>query len=195
MRDYTHAIAVCFVNKMDEYRGYTESERIVVTYGLEILFNNLLKLIVYLVIGSVCNIFAETVIAVFTLAILRILSGGYHSQSDLGCLFLTGGMIFSPIILSKYLFVTNEHLAVVLFVIAAIYFRYVPQDEKYLGASKEELIKIKISVILVMFGVCLGGLIISHQLGVIIMLVALGQGLSLIGGETYEGKTKCNERD
>ena len=43
MRDYTHVIAVCFANKMDEYRGYTESERIVITYGLEIflvLVNN-----------------------------------------------------------------------------------------------------------------------------------------------------------
>ncbi|MCI9618809.1 MAG: accessory gene regulator B family protein [Dorea sp.] len=195
MRDYTHVIAVCFANKMDEYRGYTESERIVITYGLEIFLNNFLKLMVYLIIGSVCDIFTKTVIAVLTLAILRILSGGYHSNSDLGCLFLTGGMIFSPIVLSKYLFVTNEHLAVVLFVIAAIYFLYVPQDEKYLGTSKEELVKIKISVILVMFGFCLGGLFIDHQLGVIIMFVALGQGLSLIGGEIYEGKTKCNERD
>ena len=36
MRDYTHAIAIRVVDKMNEYRGYTESERIVITYGLEL---------------------------------------------------------------------------------------------------------------------------------------------------------------
>ena len=45
MRDYTHAIAVSFVDKMNEYRRYTESERIVITYGLEIFLNNFIKLI------------------------------------------------------------------------------------------------------------------------------------------------------
>lgn len=43
MRDYTHAIAVSFVDKMNEYRRYTESERIVITYGLEIFLNNFLN--------------------------------------------------------------------------------------------------------------------------------------------------------
>lgn len=83
MRDYTHAIAIRFVDKMNEYRGYTESERIVITYGLELFLNNNLKLMIYLIIGSVCNIFTETVIAVLVMAVLRILTGGYHSQSDL----------------------------------------------------------------------------------------------------------------
>lgn len=178
MRDYTHVIAVCFVEKMDEYRRYSEAERIVITYGLEVFFNNFIKLIIYLIIGFICNIFPETVIAVVTLAVLRILSGGYHSQSDLGCLLLTGCMIFSPIILSKYLFITNEHFATILFGTAFVYFLYVPQDEKYLGASREELLNIKISVILVVFGVCLSGLFFSNQLGIIIMFVALLQGLS-----------------
>ena len=193
MRDYTHVIAVCVVDKMNEYRGYSESERIIITYGLEVFLNNFIKLIIYLITGIVCNIFMETVIAIVTLAILRVLSGGYHSQSDLSCLILTGGMIFLPIILSEYLFIT--HFAVALFVIATIYFIYVPQDEKYLETSREELLKIKIGVILVMCGVCLGGLFISYQLGIITMLVALGQGVSLIGGKLYESKTKCNKRD
>ena len=89
MRDYTHAIAIRVVDKMNEYRGYTESERIVITYGLELFLNNNLKLMIYLIIGSVCNIFTETVIAVLVMAVLRILTGGYHSQSDLGCLILS----------------------------------------------------------------------------------------------------------
>lgn len=195
MRDYTHAIAIRFVDKMNEYRGYTESERIVITYGLEIFLNNFIKLIIYLITGFICNILPETVIAVVILGGLRILSGGYHSQSDLGCLLLTGGMIFLPIVLSKYLFITNEYFALILFGITIVYFRYVPQDEKYMEASKEELLKIKISVILVMFGVSLGGLCISNQWGIVIVFVALLQGLSLIGGEAYEGKTKRNKRD
>ena len=88
MRDYTHVIAVCFVEKMNEYRRYSESERIVITYGLEIFLNNFIKLIIYLITGFMCNIFSETIIAIVILGGLRILSGGYHSQSDLGCLLL-----------------------------------------------------------------------------------------------------------
>ena len=54
MRDYTHAIAIRFVDKMNEYRGYTESERIVITYGLEIFLNNFIKLIIYLIFLLSC---------------------------------------------------------------------------------------------------------------------------------------------
>ena len=195
MRDYTHVIAVCFVEKMNEYRRYSESERIVITYGLEIFLNNFIKLIIYLITGFMCNIFSETIIAIVILGGLRILSGGYHSQSDLGCLLLTGGMIFLPIVLSKYLSIPHEYFVLILFGIAIVYFCYVPQDEKYLEASREELLKIKTSDILVMFGDCLGGLFISNQWGMIIMFVALVQGISLIGGKAYEGKTKRNERN
>lgn len=126
MRDYTHAIAVSFVDKMNEYRRYTESERIVITYGLELFLNNNLKLIIYLIIGSVCNIFTETVIAVLVMAVLRILTGGYHSQSDLGCLILTGSMIFIPIILSKYAFISHMHFIVFSLGITVIYILYAP---------------------------------------------------------------------
>lgn len=190
MKDYTHVIVISIVDKMNEYRRYSEAERIVITYGLELFFNTFFKLIIYLAIGCICDILIETIIAVFVLAILRILSGGYHSQSDFGCLILTGGMIFLPIILSKYLCVIGECFCIFLLGIIIVYFFYVPQDNKYLGLSKEKLMRVKIKVILIMMGMSLGGLLISNQLGCLVMFVALVQGLSLIKGGAYESNAK-----
>lgn len=81
---------------------------------------------IYSIIGSVCNIFTETVIDVLVMAVLRILTGGYHSQSDLGCLILTGSMIFIPIILSKYAFISHMHFIVFSLGITVIYILYAP---------------------------------------------------------------------
>ena len=69
-------------------------------------------------------------------------------------------------------------------------FFYVPQDNKYLGLSKEKLMRVKIKVILIMMGMSLGGLLISNQLGCLVMFVALVQGLSLIKGGAYESNAK-----
>ena len=180
MRDYTHAIAVSFVDKMNEYRGYTESERIVITYGLELFLNNNLKLMIYLIIGSVCNIFTETVIAVLVMAVLRILTGGYHSQSDFGCLILTGSMIFIPIILSKYVFISHMHFIVFSLGITVIYILYAPCGGKYSNVKGLALLWIKTVVTLILFWGYLGGIFINRRWGIIVMLVSLMQGLSLI---------------
>lgn len=180
MRDYTHVIAVSFINKMNEYRKYTESERIVITYGLELFLNNSLKLMIYLIIGSVCNIFIETVIAVLVMAVLRILTGGYHSQSDLGCLILTGGMIFFPIVLSKYILISNIDFIIFSLGIVVIYFFYAPCGGKYSNVRGIALFRIKTVVILILFCSYWGGIFINRRWRIIAMLVSLMQGLSLI---------------
>lgn len=163
MRDYTHAIAIRFVDKMNEYRGYTESERIVITYGLELFLNNNLKLMIYLIIGSVCNIFTETVIAVLVMAVLRILTGGYHSQSDLGCLILS-----------------HMHFIVFSLGITVIYILYAPCGGKYSNVKGLALLWIKTVVTLILFCGYLGGIFINRRWGIIVILVSLMQGLSLI---------------
>ena len=56
MKNYTHVIANFLVNRMNEYRMYSESEKIVITYGIEIIFNNILKVMIYLTVGFVCKI-------------------------------------------------------------------------------------------------------------------------------------------
>lgn len=194
MKYYTHLITVLLVDKMDKYRNYPESERIVITYGLELFFNNILKLIAYLILGSIWNLFVETIIAIFVLAILRVLSGGYHSHTDLGCLLLSGIMIFLPIILSKYIFISKLSFIVFFLGILTVYYLYAPQDEKYIDASREELLRVKIYVILVLVGICLGSLFMDSQLGIIVMLVSLGQGVSLITKEIYDDKKSCYKK-
>ena len=139
-----------------------------------------IKLMIYLIIGSVCNIFPETVIAVLVMAVLRILTGGYHSQSDLGCLILTGSMIFIPIILSKYAFISHMHFIVFSLGITVIYILYAPCGGKYSNVKGLALLWIKTVVTLILFCGYLGGIFINRRWGIIVILVSLMQGLSLI---------------
>ncbi|MEY8377195.1 accessory gene regulator B family protein [Lachnospiraceae bacterium 56-18] len=148
----------------------------VITYGLELFLNNNLKLMIYSIIGSVCNIFTETVIDVLVMAVL----GGYHSQSDLGCLILTGSMIFIPIILSKYVFISHMHFIVFFLGIIVIYIFYAPCGGKYSNVKGVALLWIKTVVTLILFCGYLGGIFINRRWGIIVMLVSLMQGLSLI---------------
>ena len=50
---------------MNKYRDYSEEEYIVISYGLELLLNSCLKAVIYLIIGGISGVFAETVFVIF----------------------------------------------------------------------------------------------------------------------------------
>ncbi|MCI9382059.1 MAG: hypothetical protein HFG88_13730 [Dorea sp.] len=185
MKNYTHVIANFLVNRMNEYRMYSESEKIVITYGIEIIFNNILKVMIYLTVGFVCNIFLETLLAIFILVILRVVTGGCHFQSDFVCTLLSGVMIFLPIIFSIYVTIGRKSFEVLLLGTAIVYFVFAPQDKKYEEASKIELLSVKIGITVFLVVSCLSSLVINKPLGIIVLCVSFLQGLSLILGGKY----------
>lgn len=63
----------------------TENMAIAVTYGIELLFDTLFKLIALLLLGALFHRTWEVILAVSCFSLLRSQAGGVHMQTNLGC--------------------------------------------------------------------------------------------------------------
>lgn len=68
-----------------------EAEFHIVEYGIQLLLNTSVKVIIILLTGMVLGYFREVLIAMSVFSAIRYFAGGYHSRTDLGCL---GIMLF-----------------------------------------------------------------------------------------------------
>lgn len=66
-----------------------EDQEEVIAFGLELIFSELSKLVILLVVGFILNILIEVVVITFTFSIYRMLSGGIHLDTFLACLIAT----------------------------------------------------------------------------------------------------------
>lgn len=90
MKNYTHLMSEYFVRIIGKKRNYSREEKIVITYGVELLFNTLLKSIVYILLGTLLHQALETVLSIFVFGFLRYFTGGVHAKTDIGCFLITG---------------------------------------------------------------------------------------------------------
>lgn len=97
MINYTHLISEYFVRIIGRKRNYSKEEKIVITYGVELLFNTLLKSIVYILLGMLFHQTLETFISIFVFGFLRYFTGGMHTKTDIGCFLITGGIVFGAV--------------------------------------------------------------------------------------------------
>lgn len=63
----------------------SETTAIAVTYGIELLFDTLFKLIGLLILGALFHRIGEVILAVVCFSTLRSQAGGVHMRTDLGC--------------------------------------------------------------------------------------------------------------
>lgn len=97
MINYTHLISEYFVGVIGRNRNYSREEKIVITYGVELIFNTLLKSIVYILLGMLLHQTLETVLSIFVFGFLRYFTGGVHAKTDMGCFLITGGIVFGAV--------------------------------------------------------------------------------------------------
>ena len=180
VKNYTYELVSTIMRKMNKYRDYSEEEYIVISYGLELLLNSCLKAVIYLIIGGISGIFAETVFVIFFLAVLRSFSGGYHSKTDIGCLILTGILIFAPILIAKYLPIDKSLYEACFFGALIIHLLFAPQDEKYEKKKKGELYRAG-SKVIVLLAICAANVWLeTDRMRFTAVLVSLEQGIFLL---------------
>lgn len=72
-----------------EDKPYTETEIKKIRYGLVCIFSDMYKFIIYLIVFSVFSLAGEFLTAFLGLMLLRPYLGGFHSKSELLCIFLS----------------------------------------------------------------------------------------------------------
>lgn len=70
-------------------RTKQEDQEEVIAFGLELIFSELSKLVLLLIVGLILNIVIEVIVITLVFSIYRMLSGGIHLDSFLGCLLAT----------------------------------------------------------------------------------------------------------
>lgn len=73
-------------------------------YGLELLFCSSLCTVLMVIIGFLTNMLVESVVFMVSFSVLRVFSGGYHSNSFLICNISTLLIYGANILFYKYLF-------------------------------------------------------------------------------------------
>lgn len=90
-------------------------------YGLYMLFFKILYLIVFLIIGVLLNMTAETIILVLVYSSLRKFAGGYHANTEKKCLWITVITMIGMLLSTKlFYYVSNDRLLLFLLVCAVV---------------------------------------------------------------------------
>lgn len=91
-------------NKMPE----VDDERAeVINYGLQIIFGEIPKLFITLVIAYILGVFKLTLLSFVLIMPYRSTSGGFHLHTHIGCIFATTLVYCGTAFLSKYLIIDD----------------------------------------------------------------------------------------
>lgn len=82
-----HKLAVFLEQKIGDSKNRTELDKAKMTYGLEVLLNNLLKLLVILLLAVAMGVCLETIFVFVGFGILRLYAGGVHCDTNKMCWF------------------------------------------------------------------------------------------------------------
>lgn len=149
-------IANRLIKIMDVKKLYSQEKKAILVYGMELILDSAIKLIVYLIIGAAFGKFKEVLFAVSIFGIIRKFAGGIHAKTGMGCFFLTGMVITVSIISPRLLSENRVILCVFIWIINVLYFVFAPCDEyfelegrkKYYTAKGEVMILINIFLII-----------------------------------------------
>lgn len=85
-----HALAVYLVKQLNKIYPRTELENIKMAYGIEIVLDNLLKMVCIIIVAALTGLLRETLIVFIGFGVLRLSAGGRHMDRSSTCLLLSG---------------------------------------------------------------------------------------------------------
>lgn len=78
-------ISKVFCNWLNKLNPQSGEDNAVIQYGLELVLDNLIKLLILQFLGFLIGKGWETLIILFTFCLLRLQAGGAHARTNLGC--------------------------------------------------------------------------------------------------------------
>lgn len=189
MKDYTKEIAGEIIRKMNLKTNYSENKMEVLTYGMELILNSLLKVLIYLCVGVMLGKFLEVVFAIIVFVILKKTSGGIHFEKDIYCFLVTGGIILGSVFSAEIL-KQKERLNIILMLFSIIlYLRYAPCDEYYDENNLGEKEKDKFKSMMLVCTFFAGSILMNDYCRSVVTIVAFLEGLTLIKGGNKDEKS------
>lgn len=156
--------AICdwIVGKMQIEMPDLDTERAeVIKYGLQLIIGEFPKFILLFTLGFILNIGCLTLFAFVSILPYRIVAGGFHLNTHIGCLLCTCGFYIGNVLFSQYLsfipYSAKYIIIIVIVILSAINIQlYAPADTINVPILREKERKIKKAL---SFIFCIGTLI------------------------------------
>lgn len=181
MTDTTQALSSLIVSYMNQNGEYTDNERLIFTYGIELLLNSLLKIMIYLAIGCIMGKGMKVIEALFVFGILRKLSGGRHAKTSLGCFLITGIILILGIGVPYIVCFSNSEYIFVAIVTWIIYLCFAPCDEYYQAMErKSERKRQKTKSLILSGGILTAGYFMDRYWRMLMLCITFLQGITTV---------------
>ena len=121
-----------------------EEKEMVITFGVRILFGEMPKILLLIIMGFFLNVGWYILLMFLLLAPSRSFTGGFHLKTHLGCMITTAILYLFPILIAKYLPISKNYvlyfLALIIGIISIIFItKYAPADTENIPIlSKKE---------------------------------------------------------
>lgn len=92
--------SIYIVSWLDQYYPRSEIEKIKMRYGMEVVLDNVSKLIGFILISALLGCLKKTMILLLVFGLLRLFAGGVHMDSSLACFFVTGLIVVGGSVVS-----------------------------------------------------------------------------------------------
>lgn len=143
------AISNWIIGKMKTEMPEIDEERAeVIKYGLQLIIGEFPKFIILFTLAFVLKIGWLTVFAFFSILPYRIVAGGFHLNTHMGCLIATCGYYIGNVLLSKYVInlpgYTKYIVILIVLIITIINVKlYAPADTENVPILREKDRKVK----------------------------------------------------
>ena len=119
-----------------------DERELIINFGVRLIFGELPKILILLNMGW------QTLLLFFLIAPYRSFTGGIHLKTHLGCMITTSILYLLPIILSKYILISDKNILYILAGLITIFSiiiiaRYAPADTENIPILSKKEIKSK----------------------------------------------------
>lgn len=115
-------ICESLTKKIQEQMPEVDNERAeVIKYGLEIIIGEIPKLILLVVVAIILKIGWLVVFAYLTMLPYKVMAGGFHLKTNIGCLIGTFTVYYGNVLLSKYMVIEPMYLKYIIIIATWIF--------------------------------------------------------------------------
>lgn len=115
-------ICESLTKKIQEQMPEVDNERAeVIKYGLEIIIGEIPKLILLVVVAIILKIGWLVVFAYLTMLPYKVMAGGFHLKTNIGCLIGTFTVYYGNVLLSKYMVIEPIYLKYIIIITTWIF--------------------------------------------------------------------------
>lgn len=106
---------------------YEEIEKAKMKLGIMVLLHDICMISSILLLAAYLSVFKESALFLFTFGIFRMMSGGIHLKSSIGCLLGTGCLIFGGVKIGETVTLNLLQTIIIFLILFAITYCLAPQ--------------------------------------------------------------------